>query len=423
MARFAQRVSDHYAGREIHVLDVGSTNIGGSYRDLFGFPGSKYVGVDIQPGANVDIVLSDPYDWTNLRDEAYDVVISGQALEHIEFPWLVLEQIARKLKVGGLGCLIAPSRGPEHRYPVDCYRYYPDGMRALAKWARLTVLECSYVRGASGFRDGSDEWGDCHCVVRKPEQVPSSSKVSSRKQSTAKHRSNPLELADPGYFDNERPEVIEVICAAGLRPKRILELGCAAGTMAKRLRQRLSPETYVGLEADSFAAERARAILTEVHVVDLNTAVASDLGLKDESYDLLVALDVLEHLYNPWDVLADYGRKIGRGGYLVASIPNIANVSIIRDLVAGRWRYVAAGLLDSTHLRFFTLETVQELCAGAGFQIQHIHRLLNPAPDMTSVRDLDNTLNLGNVSIPSLSKAEILNLFTQQFIVIAQKPG
>src|SRR5438105_5014048 len=152
MARFGARVRDQFKGRPVRVLDVGSMSMGtdGSFREIFRFPGASYLGLDAAPGPNVDLVPQDPYCWRELPDESFDVIISGQALEHVEFPWLIVEQIQRKLKVRGLACLLVPSRGPEHRFPVDCYRYYPDGMRALAKWAGLTVLEVDMIRGASG---------------------------------------------------------------------------------------------------------------------------------------------------------------------------------------------------------------------------------------------------------------------------------
>lgn len=167
MAEFSEFVKTRYAGREIRVLDVGSQGINGTYKDLFSFEGVEYVGMDAEAGPNVDLVPRDPYDWTELEDDSFDVIVSGQTLEHVEFPWLTMVQIARKLKPGGLACLIAPSRGREHRYPVDCYRYLPDGMRALAKWCGLAVMETGLVDKAQRFKDGSEKWGDCHCTLTK----------------------------------------------------------------------------------------------------------------------------------------------------------------------------------------------------------------------------------------------------------------
>ncbi|MDD4478561.1 MAG: class I SAM-dependent methyltransferase [Mesotoga sp.] len=135
MAAFAESLPSSQ-----RVLDVGSMDVNGSYKPLF--QDHDYQGLDIAPGPNVDIVAPDPYDWP-IEDNSFDVVISGQCLEHVEYPWRTVEEIARVLKPGGMCCIIAPSNGPEHRYPIDCYRYMPDGMKAMAKDAGLKVVSSS----------------------------------------------------------------------------------------------------------------------------------------------------------------------------------------------------------------------------------------------------------------------------------------
>lgn len=166
MALFVERFLAAREGSRLDILDIGSMDVNGSYRPLFSRPSWRYVGADIQPGANVDIVLRDHYRWRHIRSESFDVVISGQAFEHIPLFWLTMREIARVLKPGGLCCIIAPSEGPEHRYPQDCWRFLPDGMRALAAFAGLEVLECYRQPGLTGT-DG-DEWRDCVLVCRKP---------------------------------------------------------------------------------------------------------------------------------------------------------------------------------------------------------------------------------------------------------------
>ncbi len=89
-------------------------------------------------------------------------------MEHVEFFWITFLEVARVLREGGICCMIAPSGGPEHRYPVDCWRYYPDVFRALARWARLDVLDVSTEWGSSGYGDGSEEWKDTFMVCVKP---------------------------------------------------------------------------------------------------------------------------------------------------------------------------------------------------------------------------------------------------------------
>jgi SAM-dependent methyltransferase len=98
-----------------------------------------------------------------------DVVISGQVLEHAEYFWITALEMARVLKPGGLICLIAPSAGPEHRYPVDCWRFYPDGMRAIAKFAHLDCLEVKTAWDNFGDHE-SDMWHDTVAVMRKPQR-------------------------------------------------------------------------------------------------------------------------------------------------------------------------------------------------------------------------------------------------------------
>lgn len=164
---------DEYLGAltevPLRIMDLGSTEMGACYRPIFDAPKWDYVGVDLTPGANVDLVLSRPYDWREIPSASVDVLISGQVLEHVEYFWLTALEIARVLKPGGLACLIAPSSGPEHRYPYDCWRFYPDGMRALAQFAHLHVL-AAHTQWADLGDPGSDFWHDSVLVAQKPKR-------------------------------------------------------------------------------------------------------------------------------------------------------------------------------------------------------------------------------------------------------------
>ena len=123
------------------MLDVGAYNVNGCYRELFAQnPNVEYIGLDVEPGPNVDIVANAPYNWDNVEDESFDYVISGNAFEHIEFPWVTIRLIHSKLKYGGVAAILAPNSLGEHKYPVDCYRYYSDGFRALAKWGGYKII-------------------------------------------------------------------------------------------------------------------------------------------------------------------------------------------------------------------------------------------------------------------------------------------
>ena len=135
-------MSDFFEGYLKHswpgrILDVGSKDVNGSYRRLV--PEEwEYTGLDPAPGPNVDVIAWNlPWPFS---DEEFQVVISGQCLEHAERPWEVVREIGRVLAPGGYCCLIAPWRWDVHRYPLDCWRVLPDGMEILLALAGCEVL-------------------------------------------------------------------------------------------------------------------------------------------------------------------------------------------------------------------------------------------------------------------------------------------
>jgi len=161
---------DNYLkGKELEkltILDLGSQDVNGTYKSIFNEPNWTYIGADAAPGKNVDLVLADPYCWRELKNANIDILISGQAFEHIEFFWLTILEVSRVLKPNGLCCIIAPSSGQEHRYPVDCWRFYPDGFAAMARFAKLDLLEVYTQWSDEEYADGSDEWHDTILVAR-----------------------------------------------------------------------------------------------------------------------------------------------------------------------------------------------------------------------------------------------------------------
>ena len=129
------------AAREaVTVLDIGGADVNGSFRPIFNDSKFRYLTADLVAGPEVSIALEDPYKLP-LDDGSIDLVLSGQMLEHCEFFWLSFAEMVRVLRPGGYIFLIAPSAGPIHRHPVDCYRFYPDAYRALAKYANCRLVE------------------------------------------------------------------------------------------------------------------------------------------------------------------------------------------------------------------------------------------------------------------------------------------
>lgn len=132
---------------KLSVLDIGGANVNGSYADIFSLEKFNYIGADITASEGVDVVLNDPYKLP-FADHSVDIIISGQAFEHVEYFWLLFEEMSRVLAQDGWLFLIAPSAGPIHQYPVDCYRFYPDAFYALARYAKLSTIDvCLDERG------------------------------------------------------------------------------------------------------------------------------------------------------------------------------------------------------------------------------------------------------------------------------------
>lgn len=167
--------ADHYVtgGKGKKILDVGSYDVNGCYKEIFSDIDIEYVGLDIEPGNNVDIVVEKLYCWDSLKDESFDYIISGQAFEHIEYPWLTMQEIYKKLKPEGIICIIAPNGLGEHRFPKDCYRYYADGMNAMASWAGFEMIEVSVagIPKEEVFSDWDDKWNDVCLVACKSKAI------------------------------------------------------------------------------------------------------------------------------------------------------------------------------------------------------------------------------------------------------------
>jgi SAM-dependent methyltransferase len=149
------------------VLDIGGANVNGSYRDVFDDPQWTYHALDVSPGEGVDVVPRKAWRWQDVRARSYDVIVSGQAFEHIAFPWVTIIEMRRVLRPGGLMCVVAPSGGQEHRYPLDCWRYYRDGLVALATWADLEVLDAAVHHDADRWSDDSGQWADAVLIARR----------------------------------------------------------------------------------------------------------------------------------------------------------------------------------------------------------------------------------------------------------------
>jgi len=178
--------------------------------------------------------------------------------------------------------------------------------------------------------------------------------------------------------DQHNPELLALMPP---HASRIIEAGCSSGALAREYKKLNPTCSYVGIEIEPAYAERARRYCDIVHELDIEAA--SDQQL-DEAFvgDCWVFGDTLEHLRDPWRLLQRIRIRLPAHGSVVACIPNVQHWSVQARLVSGQFRYEPMGLLDRTHLRFFTRETIGELFSGAQFAIESGYaRNVGPMPD------------------------------------------
>jgi len=175
---------------------------------------------------------------------------------------------------------------------------------------------------------------------------------------------------------------------------RILEVGCSSGYFGSSLRA--CGHVVWGIEPFKHAAQAAKDVLDHVYVGDIQSFFNE---FPNECFDVIVFGDVLEHLENPVSILKQCREFLNPNGRIVASIPNVSHLAIRTMLLEGRWDYSDLGILDRTHLRFFTRDSAIGLFSDAGYQVQQISPVRLPAEQVDAICHLElNPQMLNSVS-------------------------
>jgi 2-polyprenyl-3-methyl-5-hydroxy-6-metoxy-1,4-benzoquinol methylase len=218
---------------------------------------------------------------------------------------------------------------------------------------------------------------------------------------------------DLEYFGCARPELLSLIPGTA---RKVLDVGCGTGRLGETLKARQAAEV-VGIEYDERAADSARRRLDRVVVSDVE-ALAAD-GFPADTFDVVVCGDVLEHLREPGQFLRRVRDWLQPEGQLIASIPNVRHHSVVNALLAGNWTYETAGLLDRTHLRFFTRRTIGDLFHLAGFAVRSWSIVPGPGYPEWQQQGRPAAVHIGRLQVSGLAPEDAEEFFVYQYLVTA----
>jgi 2-polyprenyl-3-methyl-5-hydroxy-6-metoxy-1,4-benzoquinol methylase len=171
-------------------------------------------------------------------------------------------------------------------------------------------------------------------------------------------------VVSDAYYGFERRELADFAYRHAAVRGRVLDVGCAAGRLGQLLLELGAAEVW-GIEPAAQPAALAAEILARVIQAPYPTAEAA----AGAPFDLVVFADSLEHLVDPWEGLAEARRLLAVDGALLLALPNVSHYTVLYGLLRGRWQYEDMGLLDRTHLRFFTPASARRVLTEAGFEI------------------------------------------------------
>jgi len=207
---------------------------------------------------------------------------------------------------------------------------------------------------------------------------------------------------DRKYYESKREDLIKFIPPDA---RHILDVGCGIGSLGQTLKSvKGRTVEVIGIECVSEIGEIASKTLDKVFIGD---AEKINLPLSEGYFDCIIYGDVLEHLLDPWELLKKHRPMLKKGGYVIASIPNIAHYRIIKMLKKKEWNYGDSGILDKTHLRFFTIKSIERMFKDADLKVVKIENKIGGS----------NLKKFLNKMLSNL----LLDQITEQYVIVAKK--
>ena len=261
------------------ILEIGALDVNGSLRSSAP-PLVRYVGVDLEPGPGVDLVIA-PHAPLPMPDDTFNLVIASSVLEHDPAFWQTFLEMCRVAAPGGYVYLNAPSNGLVHRYPEDHWRFYPDCGKALSRWAKSQGQAAELIESFTVLREG-DIWNDFVAVFRKG--AKGGYAEGGDKETRALHR----EVACENIILGNKGELLEP--AYETEDMRIIAASRSEAAAVMRQRDRAREDLATAERTYDIAVERIAELEARTNAADAeNASLVADLNLERESADAAIA--------------------------------------------------------------------------------------------------------------------------------------
>ncbi len=381
-------------GVEGSVVELGSLQVEGQVgfadlRPLFGE--RKFIGCDLRTGVGVDVRCN--CNQLPFEDESVGCVTMVDTLEHVENFRDAAKEARRVLRANGILIASSVMDFPIHEHPDDYWRFTPAGFELLLGdfQDRLVFFQGRSVMPHTvlgiGFKTARTQESKLELIRAISERFDGAIKVFTKDESLSEkirpiyedvHAEAKTRFASDKYgayieLDNFNPLSTHHQILTRVRTNsRVLEFGCASGHMSKVLKEDLNCRV-TGVERNEKSARQAKQYCERVVIGDIETL---DYEKEfPERFDVVLFSDVLEHLKEPDRILRTVRNMLTPDGFVLASIPNIAHASVTLPLLEGEFDYQSLGILDKTHLRFYTKSSVEELFEACGYYIDSFLRI------------------------------------------------
>lgn len=224
------------------------------------------------------------------------------------------------------------------------------------------------------------------------------------------------------YHNHPRPELIQSFFRS---PRVVLEVGCGGGATGRLIKEKWPESVVVGMDIEAESLRIAQTVLdriirAEKDPCDTDLIEQSNGLIGPGTVDTLILADVLEHLENPWKVLRWLRGFLRADAQIIVSLPNVRNLGVLAGLRAGQWRYAVSGILDVTHLRFFTRESAISLLSECGYEVVNQNAVWDVRLVQQGRPGCTSLINLDGCALHSVSPADFDEMAALQHLLTAR---